>query len=143
MGEAPLIGIIIAVVLWQIAVSRAASTLARLRVEKDRLLVADLFALVLELTGYDLRDLLIGVTIESASVGVGHCGQVPGAAAAPGTARVAIARAAAVAAVAVRRRTDRSCRFMREFLLVLRTKRAMGGSRTGRRVSRARPRASA
>jgi ATP-dependent helicase/nuclease subunit A len=34
-------------------VRRAAATIARLRVEKDRLLVADLLALALELTGYD------------------------------------------------------------------------------------------
>jgi ATP-dependent helicase/nuclease subunit A len=34
-------------------VRRAAATIARLRLEKDRLLVADLFALMLELTGYD------------------------------------------------------------------------------------------
>ncbi|QDT74133.1 UvrD-helicase domain-containing protein [Lacipirellula limnantheis] len=34
-------------------VRRAAATMARLREEKDRLLVADLFALAMELTGYD------------------------------------------------------------------------------------------
>ncbi|MBA3480464.1 MAG: UvrD-helicase domain-containing protein [Pirellulales bacterium] len=34
-------------------VRRATATMARLRMEKDRLLIADLFALALELTGYD------------------------------------------------------------------------------------------